>query len=64
MTVKNHQSADLHSKEADQASKNGTSAPRVSMVQELGLKICPISEKIIKETSVKHRKAMEMLADL
>ena len=64
MTDKTHQSADLRLNKAKQSTKNGAPEPVVSMTRELGLKVCPISERIIKETSVKRRKAMEMLADL
>ena len=64
MTDNTHQSIDLRPNEATQATKNGTPEPVVSMTRELGLEVCPISERIIKETSVKWRKAMEMLADL
>ena len=64
MTAKTHQTPGLQPDEAKQASKKDTPKPVVSMTRELGLKVCPISERIIKETSVKRRKAMEMLADL
>lgn len=64
MTVKTHQSADLHPDKVKQVSKDGTPEPVGSMTRELGLEVCPISERIIKETSVEWRKAMEMLADL
>ena len=64
MTDKTHQSADLHLNKVKQATKNGAPEPVVSMTRELGLEVCPISERIIKETSVEWKKAMEMLADL
>ena len=64
MTVKTHQPAGSRPGNVKQASKDGAPKPAVSMIRELDLKVCPISERIIKETSVKRRKAMEMLADL
>ena len=64
MTVKTHQPAGSRPDRVKQASKDDTPKPVVSMIRELGLKVCPISERIIKETSVRRRKAMEMLADL
>ena len=64
MTAKTNQSADLRPNKVKQVPKDGTPGPVVSMTRELGLEVCPISERIIKETSVKWRKAMEMLADL
>lgn len=64
MTVKTHQPLGLQPEKVKQASKDDTPKPSVSMTRELGLNVCPISERIIKETSVKWRKAMEMLADL
>ena len=64
MTAKTHQPPSLRPDKVKQASKDDTPKPVVSMTRELGLKVCPISEEIIKETSVKRRKAMEMLADL
>lgn len=64
MTVKSNQPAGSRPDKVEQASKDGAPKPVVSMIRELGLKVCPVSERIIKETSVKRRKAMEMLADL
>ena len=64
MTVKTHQPAGLQPDKIKLASKDGAPKPKPNMTQELGLKVCPISERIIKETSVKWRRAMEMLADL
>ena len=64
MPVKTHQPLGSRLDKVKQAPKDDTPKPVVSMVRELGLEVCPISERIIKETSVKWKRALEMLADL
>jgi len=64
MTVNTQHPAGLRPDKVKLASKDGEPKPKATTTQELGLKVCPISERIIKETSVKWRRAMEMLADL
>ena len=64
MTVNTQHPTGLRPDKIELASKDGAPKPKASTTRELGLKVCPISERIIKETSVKRRKAMEMLADL
>ncbi|MDE2825864.1 MAG: hypothetical protein OXL40_00970 [Bacteroidota bacterium] len=64
MTVNTQHPTDLRPDKVKLASKDDAQKPKANMTQELGLTVCPISERIIKETSVKWRRAMEMLADL
>jgi len=64
MTVETQKPADVLIDKAKPTSKNGASIPHYSPTLGKVINVCPISEKIIKETSVKWRKAMEKLADL
>ncbi len=64
MAVKTQKPADVLINKAKPQSKNGATIPHYSPTLGKEINVCPISEKIIKETSVRRRKAMEMLADL
>ena len=64
MTVKTQKPTGLHLDKAREGSKNGSTVPHFSPTLGEVINVCPKSEKIIKEASVKWRKAMEMLADL
>jgi len=64
MAIETQKPADALIDKAKPSSKNGTSIPHYSPTLGKVINVCPISDKIIKEISVRRRKAMEMLADL
>ena len=61
MTVKTHQPAGSRPDRVKQASKDDPPKPVVSMIRELGLKVCPISERIIKGCSDLQRRSLRIL---
>ena len=60
--LKTPRSASTHSTQVVKAGRDGSRAPAVSATSVVNA-VTPTSERIIKETSVKRRKAMKVLAN-